>query len=307
MFRAENGFGLTLVPDLGNTSVGKWRSKMILTCGRSYRAAAIVVRRDGDRGMSERVLELAEVRFDYGGLPVLNGVSLDVAAGEFVSLIGPSGSGKSTILRLFAGTEQPAAGRVRVQGAPPRPGGVGYMPQKDCLMPWRTVLDNAALALEVQGVPRAAARARAAGHLADFGLAEFARAYPHELSGGMRQRAAFARTVLGGHDTLLLDEPFGALDALTRAEMQVWLLDLWQRLKKAVLFITHDVEEAVLLSDRVYVLTGRPVTRAAELPIDLPRPRRYGTVLSPRFLGYRQELLALLAPAMPAAAGGGDR
>ena len=257
--------------------------------------------------MTEPVLELKDVRFDYGGQPVLAGVSLRVAPGEFVSLIGPSGSGKSTILRLFAGIERPVAGEVRAAGAPPRPGGGGAMPQKDCLMPWRTVLDNAALALEGRGSPRPAARAEAAARLAEFGLADTAAAYPHELSGGMRQRVAFARTVLGGHDTLLLDEPFGALDALTRAEMQIWLLDLWQRLNKAVLFITHDVEEATLLSDRVYVLTGRPVTAAAERSIDLPRPRRYGSVLSPRFLAYRQELLALLVPAMPAAAGGEGR
>jgi putative hydroxymethylpyrimidine transport system ATP-binding protein len=242
--------------------------------------------------VSESVLELTRVTFSYGSTPVLREVSLHVRRGEFVSLVGPSGSGKSTILKLLTGLLAPSSGQVRVSGGPPAPGRVGYMPQRDCLMPWRTALENAAAGLEVQGVPPKEARERARALWADFGLAGAEDRYPHQLSGGMRQRVAFLRTVLGGHPVLLLDEPFGALDALTRAHMQEWLLGLWERLGKAVLLVTHDAEEAALLSDRVYVLKGPGL----EIPIDLPRPRRYAMVSDPALVARRQEILRWLRP-----------
>jgi putative hydroxymethylpyrimidine transport system ATP-binding protein len=245
--------------------------------------------------MPESALSLDNVSFAYRGSPVIERLSLRVNQGEFVSLVGPSGSGKSTIFKLVAGLLEPDGGTIRLAGSGrPGPGQVGYMPQRDCLMPWRTVVANAAVALEATGMAPRLARAQAAEHLAEFGLAQVAGAFPHELSGGMRQRVAFLRTALGGQDLLLLDEPFGALDALTRSSMQEWLLELWSRLRKTVLFITHDAEEAVFLSDRVYTLTGRPVQGAAEVTVDLPRPRRYDVVTTPEFQAKRAVLLAHL-------------
>lgn len=237
--------------------------------------------------MTPIALELDRVSFAYGDGPLLEEFSLSVRQGEFVSLVGASGSGKSTIFKLLTGLLRPQSGTIRVMGEPPAPGRVGYMPQADCLMPWRTALDNAAAGLEIRGVPLPRARERARALWADFGLSGAEGRYPRELSGGMRQRVAFLRTVLGDHPVLLLDEPFGALDALTRAQMQQWLLDLWDRLGKTVLFITHDAEEAALLSDRVYVLKGQGV----EIPVGLPRPRRYGMVSDPALVERRQFIL----------------
>ncbi|HWI52874.1 MAG TPA: ABC transporter ATP-binding protein [Symbiobacteriaceae bacterium] len=233
------------------------------------------------------LLDVRGVSFNYGPVPVLRDFSLHVARGEFVSLVGASGSGKSTLFKLITGLLTPGAGEIRVAGAPPAPGRVGYMPQRDCLMDWRTALDNAAAGLEVQGVDRRTAREKARALWPEFGLAGAEERYPHQLSGGMRQRVAFLRTVLGGHDVLLLDEPFGALDAVTRAQMQQWLLALWQRLGATLLFITHDAEEAALLSDRVYVLQGRGV----EVPVDLPRPRHYGLVTHPALQERRAAIM----------------
>lgn len=245
--------------------------------------------------MPQAALSLDNVSFAYRGLPVIERLSLTINQGEFVSLVGPSGSGKSTIFKLVAGLLEPDGGTIRLaDGGRPGPGRVGYMPQRDCLMPWRTVVANAAVALEARGMAPRVARAQAAEHLGAFGLADVADALPHELSGGMRQRVAFLRTALGGQDLLLLDEPFGALDALTRSGMQEWLLELWSSLRKTVLFITHDAEEAVFLSDRVYTLTGRPVTGAAEVAVDLPRPRRYDVVTTPAFQATRAVLLGHL-------------
>ena len=238
----------------------------------------------------------------------LHSVDLFAHDAEFVTLIGPSGCGKSTLFNIIAGVESPDEGHVYINGveATDRVGFAGYMHQKDLLLRWRTVLDNAILGMEVAGVKRAEARERARPLLADFGLAGFEESYPHALSGGMRQRAAFLRTVLFGKEILLLDEPFGALDALTRAAMQEWLLGIWERLGKTILFVTHDVEEAVLLSDRVYVMTARPGQVKMELKIDLPRPRHYDMVTTEPFLHYKRRLLDSLreesarALAMPA-------
>jgi ABC-type nitrate/sulfonate/bicarbonate transport system ATPase subunit len=187
-------------------------------------------------------------------------VSLVLGEGEFVSLVGPSGCGKSTLLRILAGLLAPSAGEIRLGDGEPDEllGRVGYMPQADLLMPWRRTLDNVTLGLELAGVPRAQARERARGELARFGLDGFERHWPRALSGGMRQRAALLRTFLAGRDVLLLDEPFGALDALTREELREWLLEVWEAERKTILLVTHDVEEAVFLSDRVFVMSSRP-------------------------------------------------
>ena len=180
-----------------------------------------------------------------------------------------------------------------------RVGLVGYMPQKDLLLPWRTVLDNVVLGLEIMGVPRAEARAEALPLFDEFGLAGFESAYPYALSGGMRQRAAFMRTVMFNKSVLVLDEPFGALDALTRASMQEWLLGLWAKLKLTILLVTHDVEEAVLLSDRVYVMSGRPGEIRAEVAVDLPRPRTYELAATPAFMERKLDILRTLRSSAP--------
>jgi ABC-type nitrate/sulfonate/bicarbonate transport system ATPase subunit len=218
----------------------------------------------------------------YPGLPVLDGIAFDVAPGQFVSVIGPSGCGKSTLFDVIAGLERPDAGRVLVDGrdATGEVEHVAYMPQRDLLFPWRSVLDNTALGLEVAGVRRRAARARAQALFAPFGLAGFENARPDELSGGMRQRAALLRTVVQDRPLMLLDEPFGALDSLTRADMQAWLADVWARYGWTVLLVTHDIREAVYLSDRVVVLGPRPAIVRAQVEIDLPRPRSTGAALT---------------------------
>jgi ABC-type nitrate/sulfonate/bicarbonate transport system ATPase subunit len=231
-----------------------------------------------------------------GALTVLRDVSLTVAAGEFAALVGPSGCGKSTLLSLIAGLEAPVAGTVALHGDihAQRLGRVGYMPQRDLLLPWRTALGNAAAGLEARGIRRSEARERARALFADFGLAGFEDAYPAALSGGMRQRVAFARTALVSGDLLLLDEPFGALDALTRAGLQEWLLEVWARLGATCVLVTHDVEEALLLADRVYVLSARPGTVRLERRVPLPRPRRLEMLARPEVAALKAELLAAL-------------
>ncbi|MET0189079.1 MAG: ABC transporter ATP-binding protein [Pseudonocardia sediminis] len=234
----------------------------------------------------------------FGDLAVLDDVSLAVAPGEFVSVVGPSGSGKSTLFNALAGLVEPDRGQVTVDGRPAGDTTFGYMPQKDLLFPWRTVLDNTTLGLEVAGTPRREARERARPLFAPFGLAGFEGSRPAELSGGMRQRAALLRTVVAGREVLLLDEPFGALDSLTRTGMQEWLENVRARYGWTALLITHDVREAVFLSDRVFVLSPRPGRIVAEVRIDLPRPRDAAVITDPRFAAAEAELLATLrAPA----------
>ncbi|HEX6799508.1 MAG TPA: ABC transporter ATP-binding protein [Ktedonobacterales bacterium] len=250
------------------------------------------------------LLDVRDVSMRYpqrggGSLAVLDDVSLTVGDGELVALIGPSGCGKSTLLAILAGLEAPTAGSVAVRGDRDarRLGRFGYMPQRDLLLPWRSALGNAAAGLEAQGVRRAEARERARAVFGEFGLAGFERAYPPQLSGGMRQRVAFARTVLAGGELLLLDEPFGALDALTRASLQRWLLDLWERLERTCLLVTHDVDEALLLADRVYALSPRPGRVLLERAVSLPRPRPREQLLAPEVQALRLELLTALEAA----------
>jgi ABC-type nitrate/sulfonate/bicarbonate transport system ATPase subunit len=234
----------------------------------------------------------------FGDLRVLDDVSLSVGAGEFVSVVGPSGSGKSTLFAALAGLVDAdgarVEGRVLVDGEPATGETFGYMPQKDLLFPWRTVLDNTTLGLEVAGMGRRAARERARPLFARFGLDGFEDARPDELSGGMRQRAALLRTVVADRSVLLLDEPFGALDALTRTGMQEWLESVRTGYGWTVLLITHDVREAVFLSDRVLVLSPRPGRIRREVTIPLPRPRTAEVLTDPRFAAAEAELLGTL-------------
>ena len=234
-------------------------------------------------------------RYMQNGTPlvVLEDVDFEASDGEFVSIIGPSGCGKSTLLNIIAGLDQPSSGTISIYGRTDedRLGEVGYMQQRDLLMPWRSVLDNAIMGLEVQGVAKAEAQGRARALLDDFGLAGFGDEYPHTLSGGMRQRAAFLRTVLADQEVFLLDEPFGALDALTRSQIQEWLLDMWGRVQKTIVLVTHDVDEAIFLSDRVYVMSSRPGRMTLVEDIDLPRPRHQDMVTQPRFVELKAQLL----------------
>jgi ABC-type nitrate/sulfonate/bicarbonate transport system ATPase subunit len=209
---------------------------------------------------------VAGVGKSFGAVRALDGVSLRAGPREVVAVAGPSGCGKSTLLELVCGLAEPDEGTVEAAPA-------ALMPQRDGLLPWLSALDNAALALRVAGVDKAAARAAAHEHFAAFGLEGFERARPRALSGGMRQRVAFLRTLLAGRPLLCLDEPFGALDALTRGQMQRWLADALQREPRTVLLVTHDVEEAVLLADRIVLLSPRPGRVIATIDVPLPRPR----------------------------------
>jgi ABC-type nitrate/sulfonate/bicarbonate transport system ATPase subunit len=223
-------------------------------------------------------------RRDGSRVPALAGVSLAVAAGETVAVVGPSGCGKTTLLELVCGLRDPDAGTVRSAPAV-------LMPQRDLLLPWLNAIDNAALALRIGRASRTQARERAHPLFAEFGLEGFERARPHELSGGMRQRVAFLRTLLSGKPVLCLDEPFGALDALTRREMQEWLAGALRREARTVLLVTHDVEEAALLADRVVVLSPRPGRVVAELPVGLPHPR---AATEPALVALRERALEAL-------------
>jgi ABC-type nitrate/sulfonate/bicarbonate transport system ATPase subunit len=222
---------------------------------------------------------------------------MEAGAGAFVSVVGPSGSGKSTLLGIVAGLDEPDSGSVvlRPVGSAAalgeRLGNVGYMPQRDLLLPWRNALDNAIAALEVRGMGKEEARRRALPLFAEFGLEGFAGNYPHELSGGMRQRVSFLRSAISARGLMLLDEPFGGLDALTRAAMQEWLMEAAPRLGSTFVLVTHDVEEAVLLSDRVYVLSPRPARVVLKLDVGLPRPRGLDAASDPRFAECRKAVL----------------
>ena len=230
---------------------------------------------------------------DSRPLQVLRDVNFHAEEGEFVSIIGPSGCGKSTLLNIIAGLDSPTSGSVALHGGTDRLrlGSVGYMQQKDLLMPWRSVLDNATLGLELQGVSKRDAGQRARQHLGRFGLEGFENAYPHELSGGMRQRAAFLRTVLADQEVFLLDEPFGALDALNRTQIHQWLTSLWESMQKTIVLVTHDVDEAILLSDRVYVMSARPGRMKMVQSVDLPRPRSIDVFSTPAFMALKSALL----------------
>jgi ABC-type nitrate/sulfonate/bicarbonate transport system ATPase subunit len=255
--------------------------------------------RERDLGATAKI-ELRGVTKAFGTaralLPVLDEIDLAARPGEFISIIGPSGCGKSTMFNIIAGLDRPSRGEILVDGRPVtgHTENFAYMPQKDLLFPWRRVIDNTTLGLEVQGVSRKEAREQARPLFERFGIAGFERSYPWQLSGGMRQRAALLRTVVQGRDVLLLDEPFGALDSLTRTEMQEWLAAVWEEFRWTVVLITHDIREAVFLSDRVYVLTARPARVRLDQAIDLPRPRQASIVTSPEFVSVEGVLFDAL-------------
>lgn len=225
------------------------------------------------------MLEFRNVTFKYDEdeEPMMRDLSFSVGDGEFVSVIGASGCGKSTIFRLINGLEKPQSGEILVNGKPieTQKNYSSFMPQKDLLLPWRTIEKNVCLPMEIMKVPADKQKKACKEALEQVGLSGYADKYPKDLSGGMKQRVAFARTLLAGADMLLLDEPFSALDYLTRVDMQEWLLSQWQNSGKSIIFITHDVEEAVFLSKRIFVIQDRPFSsmESVEIPMDYPRKR----------------------------------
>jgi ABC-type nitrate/sulfonate/bicarbonate transport system ATPase subunit len=255
-------------------------------------------------GAAKLRLEGLSHRFGSGARTVqaISDISLDVPKGRFISLIGQSGCGKSTLFNILAGLLSPTSGRVLLDGddITGRAGLVSYMLQKDLLLPWRTVLDNVIFGLEIQGVDRATARKQAAPIMDRYGLGQFKSHYPNNLSGGMRQRAALLRTLLCNNDVILLDEPFAALDAQTRFRMQEWLLTIWAEFDRTILFVTHDVDEAIFLSDEICVLSPRPGRIAERLDVDIPRPRDRNVVTSPAFARLKHHCLDLLFDNGPA-------
>ncbi|MBD2846139.1 ABC transporter ATP-binding protein [Paenibacillus sp. IB182496] len=263
------------------------------------------------------VLEAIDIRqrFDNGGaaVEVLAGVSLRVGAGEFVSLLGPSGSGKSTLFQIIGGLLQPSGGEIRMGGevVTGDRGRIAYMPQQASLLPWLTVAGNIELALEVAGTARAEARRLAHEWLERIELAAYADRYPHVLSGGMQQRVSFLRALLMPRPLMCLDEPFGALDALTRMQMQQWLLQLWEQSRRAVLLITHSIEEALLLSDRIVVISAAPAVVLHELEVPFARPRDETLWTDPQFNRLKQQIYGLLRqddePGPPPLRAGGER
>jgi NitT/TauT family transport system ATP-binding protein len=253
---------------------------------------------------SEGGVTLAGIRRAFGSVVALQDVDLGVRPAEVVAIVGPSGCGKSTLLELIAGLQEPDEGVVTVAGFADRRAACAYMPQRDLLLPWRDAIGNAALALECEGVPGSEARRRAAPMFERFGLAEFERSRPAALSGGMRQRVAFLRTLLPGRPVLLLDEPFGALDSITRASMQEWLADALRMEPRTVVLVTHDIQEALFLADRAVILSPRPGRIVAEIAVDLPRGRsRRDTIVDPAFVALEGRALDALAAGAEARGG----
>ena len=230
---------------------------------------------------------------DRDNLEVLKSISLRTGVGEFIAIIGPSGCGKSTFFNILAGVLSADDGNIFLNGVevPHLRGRMAYMQQKDLLLPWRKTLDNAILGMEIQGGAKQLARQEARELLRTFGLEGFEDRYPRELSGGMRQRVALMRTILCKKDILLLDEPFGALDAITRRTMQKWLLWIRDQFRPSVLLVTHDVEEALLLADRIYVMSPRPASIKNSLAVELDRPRK---ITQPEIIENKEYLLELL-------------
>ncbi|MGO5113711.1 ABC transporter ATP-binding protein [Candidatus Avoscillospira sp. LCP25S3_F1] len=237
-------------------------------------------------------LEVRNVSVSFDGRQVLEDVSVTLRKGELVCLLGVSGGGKTTLFNVISGLLQPDAGQVLLDGVDitGKPGHISYMLQKDLLLPYRTIEDNVALPLLLRGVKKREARKQASALFEEFGLGGTETLWPSQLSGGMRQRAALLRTYLFSQDVALLDEPFSALDTLTKSAIHRWYLDVMERIHLSTLFITHDMDEAVLLSDRIYLLTGQPGRITSEIVVEEPRPRRQDFNLSPEFLQYKRQI-----------------
>lgn len=241
-------------------------------------------------------LEVRNVSKSFDGKAVLQDISISLNRGELVSLLGVSGGGKTTLFNVISGLLPPDRGKVFLDGRDitNRPGQISYMLQKDLLLPYRTIEDNVALPLLLRGMKKKEARLRVSPMFAQFGLEGTQKQYPAQLSGGMRQRAALARTYMFSQDVALLDEPFSALDTLTKSAVHKWYLDVMEKIRLSTLFITHDIDEAILLSDRIYLLSGAPGKIAGEIVIREAKPRRSDFPLSAEFLEYKRQILALI-------------
>ena len=249
------------------------------------------------------VLQVKNVSKAFDDEQIISNISLELHAGEIVSLLGVSGGGKTTLFNIIAGLSAPDAGEVVLEGETitSKPGKISYMLQKDLLLPHRTIVDNVALPLIIRGMKKKEARKKASGYFEEFGLEGIEHKYPAQLSGGMKQRAALLRTYLFSEKVALLDEPFSALDMLTKGAVHQWYLDVMEKIQLSTLFITHDIDEAVLLSDRIYLLTGKPGTITKEIVIKEPKPRRKDFNLSEEFLHYKREIISHLEGASTAA------
>ena len=242
------------------------------------------------------VLEVKGVSKSFDGEEIIRDISLELKEGEIVSLLGVSGGGKTTLFNIIAGLSAPDAGNIYLEGQEitGKPGNISYMLQKDLLLPYRTLLDNVALPLTIRGMKKSEAREKAAGYFEEFGLEGAEKKYPAEISGGMKQRAALLRTYLFSEKVALLDEPFSALDMLTKASVHEWYLEVMEKIKLSTLFITHDIDEAILLSDRIYLLTGKPGSITKEIVIKEPKPRKKDFNLSENVLQYKREIISHL-------------
>ena len=242
------------------------------------------------------VLEINDVSKSFEEEQIIRDISIELKEGEIVSLLGVSGGGKTTLFNIIAGLSMPDKGNVILEGEDitGKPGKVSYMLQKDLLLPYRTILDNVALPLIVRGMKKKEAREKAAGFFEEFGLEGTEKKYPSQISGGMKQRAALLRAYLFSEKVALLDEPFSALDRLTKARVHEWYLDVMEKIKLSTLFVTHDIDEAILLSDRIYLLTEKPGTITKEIVIKEPKPRRRDFHLSEDFLEYKRGIISHL-------------
>lgn len=242
------------------------------------------------------LLTIEHVTKKYGDMTAISDINIHLEKGELVSLLGVSGAGKTTLFHVISGLTAPDEGRVILDGTDitSKPGSIAYMHQKDLLMPHKKVIDNVSLPLVIKGMGRKEARAKAEPFFEEFGLAGYEYKYPAELSGGMKQRAALLRTYLASDGTVLLDEPFSALDTITKSSIHRWYLDVMQHISLSTLFITHDIDEAILLSDRIYILSGKPGQIKAEIAIKEPKPRGDDFNLTEEFLAYKRQIIEKL-------------
>lgn len=245
---------------------------------------------------SNEKLRVENIKKTFGSMDIIKNVSFYARENEFISLLGPSGSGKSTIFNIISGLLHQDSGKIIIDGeeCSSRLKKVSYMHQKDLLLPWKNIIDNTILPLVIKGKSKKNARVEVLRHFKAFGIGGFEYKYPFQLSGGMKQRAALLRTYMDSSDIMLLDEPFGALDAITRAKMHYWLIDVIKELKTTIIFITHDIEEAVFLSDRIYVLSDKPATIKKEIIVDLPKNRTKDIVTSVKFNEIKKMILQTL-------------
>ncbi|WP_328232199.1 ABC transporter ATP-binding protein [Schinkia azotoformans] len=259
------------------------------------RGGFFIWKKEGFLIKGHTTLQFTDVDFTYSGKEpvIVEKLNFTVKEGEFVSIIGPSGSGKTTLFRLITGLENPTSGNVIIDGSASsqRLGSVGYMPQQDLLLPWRTVLENVTLPLEMEASKQIVPKVEVYDLLQEFGLKGFEHSYPAQLSGGMKQRVSFLRTIITGSNILLLDEPFSALDAITRLTMQEWLLEQWEKMQKTILFITHDVDEALFLSDRIFLINRTPIEEFTEVIVPLSRPRKIRDLAGQEIVNIKEQLI----------------